>query len=206
MGVFIITHVAQINAVTEPMILYAIDASHLQQFKQLAHAQHFPTIHLNEKLDLLNPFITTANIWFALKTHNSPSHKRFFIDETKRFAYGAAIFQLESLERNRIIRTFVKRKSTNDDMLILLAYHLSYYVMDWVVRVMEAVDESETVNYYLKEENFNQNIDTQHEDEHQRMQRTYLQAMIVNAKQTNNFQKAINNAIHDTYNLLNVNI
>ncbi|OCS93761.1 hypothetical protein [Caryophanon latum] len=203
---FVIRRFAQINAVTEPMILYTIDTSHLQQFKQLAYAQQFPTIHLHEKLDLLNPFITTANIWFALKTHDSPSHKRFFIDETKRFAYSAAIFQLEYIERNRIISAFVKRESTTDDTLIILAYYLSYYVMDWVVRVMETVDENESVIYYLEEANFNKNMDIQHEDEHQRMQRMYLQTMIVNAKQTDDFQKAINNAIRDTHHKLNVHI
>lgn len=143
-----------------------IHASHLQQFKQLACAQQFPSIQLNDKLDQINPFITAANIWFALKTHNSPSHKRFFIDKTKRFAYGAAIFQLEYIERNRMISSFVKRESTTDDMLILLAYHLNYYVMNWVMRVMESVDEMEIVTHYLDEENFKQNMNTQYEDEH----------------------------------------
>lgn len=60
----------------------------------------------------------------------------------------------------------MKRESTADDMLILLAYHLSYYVMNWVMRVMESVDEMEIVTHYLDEENFKQNMNTQYEDEH----------------------------------------
>lgn len=183
-----------------------IHASHLQQFKQLACAQQFPSIQLNDKLDQINPFITAANIWFALKTHNSPSHKRFFIDETKRFAYSAAIFQLEYIERSRAIRVFVKNQNTTDSSLVMLAYHLSYYVMDWVMRVMESVDEMEIVTHYLDEENFKQNMNTQYEDEHQRMQRIYLQAMVMDAKQTDHFQKAISDAIRATHIFLNVRI
>lgn len=51
------------------------------------------------------------------------------------------------------MKAFIARPHVTKKMMLLLAYHLSYYVMDSLLFVMEKADEARTVSHYMDEEN-----------------------------------------------------
>lgn len=178
----------------------------MKQFQQIARTLQFPEILLNNHLLQTNPFITTANIWLALKTHKSLVHQEFFFDEAKRMAYTPIILQLEYIQRNRALTMFTNQSHITDAMLVTLAYHLSYYLIDWATSLMETMNEISIATYFVNKENFIKSLNMQHDDEHQRKQRIYIQALLENVKHTDDLMKTINNAIRATHLYLNVRV
>lgn len=71
---------------------------------------------------------------------------------------------------------------------------------------METMNETSIATYFVNKENFLKSLNMQHDDEHQRKQRIYIQALLENVKHTDDLIKTINNAIRATHLYLNVRV
>ena len=190
-----------ITAITEDVVFYSVSQQHIEQFQQLAMNEQFPCLSSATSLSSINPFITTCNIWFSLHMHLKQPHTAFYLDEGRRFAYGAAFFQLEYIERHRAIHAFLQQHTTPQAMLIL-SYTLAIHTMNWLLHIMEQATHLDIVTYYLDDENFKNNIHTQTEAHHQAMQKAYMQTIVRNIREEDGLSVAISHAIRDAHTFL----